>query len=125
MLKKLLKYFLNSKKLAPKMTDALRNKPIVVIYGCTGTGKTKLSIELAKKFKAEIINADAMQLYDGLPIITNKATKTEMQDVPHHLIGFLNPLKKDYKVVEYKKDAIKKVILTKKELFRLLEIDFF
>jgi tRNA dimethylallyltransferase len=109
MLKNLIKYFL--KKTTPKMTDILRNKPIVVIYGCTGTGKTKLSIELAKKFKAEIINADAMQMYNGLPIITNKATQTEMQDVPHNLIGFLNPLKKDYKVVEFKKDAIKKVIL--------------
>ncbi len=41
-----------------------RSKPLVIIYGCTGTGKTKLSIELAKKFpnKAEIINADAMQV---------------------------------------------------------------
>lgn len=44
-------------------------------------------MEIARKFRGEIINGDAMQLYHGLPIITNKITKEETKNVPHHLLG--------------------------------------
>ena len=82
-----------------------------VWIGCTGTGKTKLSIELAKKYKGEIINADALQLYQGLDIATNKATIEEMSNIPHHLIGYLDPMNKNYTVKDYKKKAIEIVSL--------------
>jgi tRNA dimethylallyltransferase len=64
---------------------------IPIITGPTGTGKTALSIETAVKFNAEIISADAYQVYKGMDIGTGKATKDEMQGVPHHLIDILNP----------------------------------
>lgn len=59
---------------------------VLVIAGATGVGKTSCSIELAKQFHGEIINGDAMQVYQGLDIGTAKITKAEMQDVAHHLI---------------------------------------
>eukprot|EP00055_Hartaetosiga_balthica_P015605 m.93283 g.93283 ORF g.93283 m.93283 type:complete len:492 (-) comp8909_c0_seq2:2079-3554(-) len=64
---------------------------IIVIIGCTGVGKTKLSIMLGEKFGGEILNTDAMQLYNGLDIITNKATVEEQSRIPHHLLGILPP----------------------------------
>lgn len=84
----------------------IRNKPVIIILGCTGTGKTKLSIELAKKYKGEIINADALQLYKGLDIATNKATSDEMSNIPHNLIAYLDPMNKNYTVKDYQKKAI-------------------
>ncbi|KAF1847751.1 tRNA isopentenyltransferase [Cucurbitaria berberidis CBS 394.84] len=62
-------------------------KPLVAIVGATGTGKSDLAVDIARKFNGEIINGDAMQLYRGLPIITNKLTQEEMRGVPHHLLG--------------------------------------
>ncbi|CAD5213678.1 unnamed protein product [Bursaphelenchus xylophilus] len=64
---------------------------LVVVAGCTGTGKSDLGVEIAKKFDGEVINADSMQLYKGLDIVTNKITDEEAQGIPHHLIGFLEP----------------------------------
>ena len=58
--------------LALKMADSV---PIVVILGATGAGKSKLALELAAKFGGEIISADAMQMYKGLDIVTNKVSK--------------------------------------------------
>lgn len=49
-------------------------KPVVFILGSTGTGKSDLAIALAKRFSGEVINADAMQLYKGLDIVTNKVS---------------------------------------------------
>lgn len=63
------------------------SKPtIVVIVGPTASGKTSLSLELAKKFNGEVINADSRQVYKGLDIGTEKITQEEMQGIPHHLI---------------------------------------
>ncbi|XP_059439384.1 adenylate isopentenyltransferase 3, chloroplastic [Corylus avellana] len=64
---------------------------IVILMGATGTGKSRLSIDLATRFAAEIINSDKMQAYEGLPIATNKVTEEEQRGVPHHLLGILNP----------------------------------
>lgn len=61
--------------------------PVVVVLGATGTGKTKLSLEVARRFHGEVVNADALQVYEGLPIATNKAPAAERGDVPHHLLG--------------------------------------
>ncbi|KAJ4351378.1 tRNA dimethylallyltransferase, mitochondrial [Didymosphaeria variabile] len=63
------------------------SKPLVAIVGATGTGKSDLAVELAQRFNGEVINGDAMQLYKGLPIITNKITEDEMKGVSHHLLG--------------------------------------
>ncbi|CBI27009.3 unnamed protein product, partial [Vitis vinifera] len=60
---------------------------VVVIMGATGTGKSKLSIDLATRFPAEIINSDKIQIYSGLDITTNKIQMHERQGVPHHLLG--------------------------------------
>lgn len=65
--------------------------PVVAVMGTTGAGKTKLSVDIAKAFDGEVINADAMQVYRGLDIITNKATKQEMQGIPHHLMDIKDP----------------------------------
>ena len=58
---------------------------IIVITGPTGVGKTKLSVELAKKYNGEIINADAMQIYKDLNIGTAKIRDDEKENIPHLL----------------------------------------
>lgn len=81
---------------------------IIVIAGPTGVGKTKLSIELAKKLNGEIINADSTQVFKGLNIATAKVTKEEMENIPHHLID-IKEITEDYTVYDYQKDARKKI----------------
>ena len=75
---------------------------IVVIIGPTGVGKTKLSLSLAKKYDAEIINADAMQIYKEMNIGTAKVTDT--LGVPHHLLS-IKSVNESYSVYEYQKDG--------------------
>ena len=77
---------------------------IVVIIGPTGVGKTKLSLSLAKKYDAEIINADAMQIYKEMNIGTAKVSDT--QGIPHHLLS-IKSVNDSYSVCEYQKDARK------------------
>ncbi len=81
---------------------------IIVITGPTGVGKTKLSLELAKKYNAEIINADSMQIYKELNIGTAKVE--DRMNIPHHLIDIVN-ISEYYSVFNYQKDA--RVILDK------------
>ena len=82
------------------------DKPkVIVICGPTASGKTKLSIELAKKLNGEIVSADSMQIYKDMTIGTAKPTKEEMQGIKHYLIDFVSPDTR-YNVAEYKKDAI-------------------
>ncbi len=81
---------------------------ILVIVGPTASGKSALSVRLAKKFNGEIISADSRQVYTGLDIGTGKITKKEMRGVPHHLLDVVNP-KKQFSVAEYKKLADKSV----------------
>ena len=61
--------------------------PLVAIIGATGTGKSQLAVSLAKQFDGEIINGDALQMYEGLPIITNKLKLEERGNIEHHLLG--------------------------------------
>lgn len=81
---------------------------ILAIVGPTGVGKTKLSIELAKIYNGEIINADSMQIYEGLDVGTAKVTKEEMQGIPHHLLS-IKKVTEDYSVFDYQKDARNKI----------------
>ncbi|XP_074368310.1 adenylate isopentenyltransferase 3, chloroplastic-like [Apium graveolens] len=64
---------------------------VLVVMGATGTGKSKLSIDLATRFSGEVVNSDKMQAYEGLDIITNKITEEEACDIPHHLLGIIDP----------------------------------
>ena len=68
-----------------------KKQKILAIIGPTASGKTRLSIDLAKKFNGEIISADSRQVYKGLNIGTEKATKKEMRGVPHYLIDVCEP----------------------------------
>ena len=77
---------------------------IIVITGPTAVGKTKLSIELAKKYNAEIINYDSVQIYKGMDIASAKVTREEAEGIPHHLIDFKN-YNEDYSVYDYQIDA--------------------
>ena len=84
-------------------------KPLVIcIVGPTASGKTALSVELAKKVNGEIISADSMQIYKKLSIGTAKVTKEEMQGITHHLVDFVD-LEEDFSVAEYKKLAYKEI----------------
>lgn len=81
---------------------------IIVIVGPTGIGKTKLSIELAKKLDAEIINGDSVSIYKKLDIGSAKPTLEEREGIPHHLIDIRN-VDEDYTVFDYQKDVRKKI----------------
>lgn len=82
---------------------------IIVITGPTAVGKTKLSVELAKKYNAEIINYDSVQIYKDMDIASAKVTKEEAEGVPHHLIDIKN-YDEDYSVYDYQIDARKTII---------------
>ena len=77
---------------------------IIVIVGPTGVGKTKLSIELAKRLDAEIINGDSVAIYKNLNIGSAKPTIEEMEGIPHHLIDIKN-YDEEYSVYDYQIDA--------------------
>ena len=77
---------------------------IIVVTGPTGVGKTKLSISLAKKYNAEIINGDAIQVYKGLDIGSAKVTKDEMDGVVHHLFD-IREVWEDYSIFDYQMDC--------------------
>ena len=79
---------------------------IIVIAGPTGVGKTKLSIELAKKYNAEIINADSVQVYKKIDIASAKVTEEEKEGIPHHLFD-IKEYDEDYTVYDYQIDARK------------------
>ncbi len=79
-------------------------KEIIVIVGPTGIGKTKLSIELAKKLNAEIINGDSVSVYKELNIGSAKPTLSEREGIPHHLLDLRN-IEEDYSVYNYQIDV--------------------
>ena len=81
-------------------------KDIIVIVGPTGIGKTKLSIELAKKLDAEIINGDSVSIYKRLDIGSAKPTIEEREGIPHHLID-IRDVNEEYTVFDYQKDVRK------------------
>ena len=77
---------------------------IIVITGPTGVGKTKLSIELAKRYNAEIINGDAIQVYKGLNVGSAKVTEEEKENIPHHLFD-IKEVDEEYSIYDYQKDC--------------------
>ncbi|TMX03195.1 hypothetical protein EJD97_017768, partial [Solanum chilense] len=67
--------------------EEFNKKKVIFIIGATGTGKSRLSVDLDTHFREEIFNSDKMQVYKRLEIITNKITNTEKQGVRHYLLG--------------------------------------
>ncbi|MDD7182768.1 tRNA (adenosine(37)-N6)-dimethylallyltransferase MiaA [Peptostreptococcus porci] len=82
--------------------------PILILTGPTAVGKTKLSIELAKKYDAEIISADSMQIYKYMDIGSAKVTNEEMDNIPHHMIDIVEP-DVDFSVSEFRDLATEKI----------------
>ena len=79
---------------------------IICIAGPSGIGKTKMSVELAKKYNAIVVNADATQIYKELNIGSAKITEEEKEGIPHFLFDIKSP-DEDYSVSDYQKDARK------------------
>ena len=73
------------------MAESCKKPQVILLGGPTATGKTALSVGLAKRFGGEVISADSMQIYKGLDVGTAKIMPEEMQGVPHHLLDFLSP----------------------------------
>lgn len=81
---------------------------VVAIVGPTASGKTALSIKMAKAFDGEIINGDAMQVYKGLDIGTAKIREEEMEGIPHHLLSIKEPTE-SFSVAEYQQLVRQKI----------------
>jgi len=81
------------------------NNKLVVILGPTASGKTGLSIKLAKRFNGEVVSADSRQVYKGMDIGSGKVTKKEMAGIPHYLLSIANP-KRKFSVAQYRKLAL-------------------
>ena len=77
---------------------------VIVILGPTAVGKTKLSVELAKRLHGEVINADSTQVYQDMNIATAKVTEEEKENIPHHLFD-IKRMTEDYSVSDYQKDV--------------------
>ena len=70
------------------------SKKIILLAGPTASGKSKLAIEIAKKIKGEIINADSMQVYKDFSILSSRPSKADLKKITHHLYGFLSSKKR-------------------------------
>ena len=86
----------------------MQKPTVIVICGPTASGKTALSIELAKKINGEIISADSMQIYKDMDIGTAKPDENEKEGIKHYLLDFVEPDKR-YSVAEFKIDATKAI----------------
>ena len=89
-------------------------KRIILLYGPTASGKSKLAVDIAKKFNGEIINADSMQIYKEIKILSARPTK---EDIKHHLYGFIS-VKKNFSVGIWHELAAKKIkkIISKRKI---------
>lgn len=81
---------------------------VIVICGPTASGKTSLSIEVAKKIDGEIISCDSMQIYKDMNIGTAKPTVEEMQGIPHYMLDFVLPSER-YSVADFKEAATDRI----------------
>lgn len=82
--------------------------PLIVLLGPTASGKTALSLKLAREFNGEIVSADSRQVYLGLTIGTDKILESEREGIPHHLIDVTDPDKR-FTVSDFKKMAEEKI----------------
>ena len=86
---------------------------IILIYGPTASGKSKFAVKLAKKISGQIINADSMQVYKELKVLTARPFKKDHQNIKHHLYGFQNA-KKNFSTGDWLKLANQKILQCKK-----------
>jgi len=107
----LIKKKIKDKRLKAKKKSKAK---IIFIVGPTAAGKTETAVFLAKKINAEIISADSMQIYKGMPILTSKPKMALRKKVKHYLIDFIPP-SKEYNVSQYCKDALDKIDLILKK----------
>ena len=85
------------------------SKPkVIAIVGPTSSGKTSLSINIARTFRGEVISADSRQVYKGMDLGTGKVTEEEVQGIPHHLIDIVHPIE-IYTAAQFKLDASKAI----------------
>lgn len=83
-----------------------RKQPLLVLIGPTAVGKTKLSLDIAKAWNAEIISGDSMQVYRGMDIGTAKIPQEEREGIPHHLIDICDP-DYAYSVADFQSEAVR------------------
>jgi tRNA dimethylallyltransferase len=90
----------------------MSQQKMILVAGPTASGKSALALDLARKIRGAIINADAMQIYEGLPVLTAQPSESERQEIPHELYGALNPAEASSAGVwlALAKDAIAKAI---------------
>ena len=81
---------------------------IILISGPTASGKSKFAVKIAKKIQGEIINADSMQVYKKLKILTTRPNKIEQKKIKHHLYGFVD-LNEKFSTGQWLSPAIKKI----------------
>ena len=87
---------------------------IILIYGPTASGKSNYAVKLSKKIKGEIINADSMQIYKELKILSARPLKKDYQKIKHHLYGFQD-VKKNFSTGDWLKLANKKILEIKRK----------
>lgn len=80
--------------------------PLIVVLGPTASGKTSLSIRIAKAFNGEVVSADSRQIYKYMDVVTEKVTEAEMQGVPHYLINIVEP-DGEFTLADFKRHALK------------------
>ncbi|KAL4976176.1 IPP transferase-domain-containing protein [Aspergillus desertorum] len=82
-------------------------RPLVAVVGATGTGKSKLAVDIASRFNGEVINGDAMQMYRGLPIITNQIPVEERNGIPHHLISCIDLEENPWRISMFRRECLR------------------
>lgn len=82
---------------------------LYILTGPTASGKTSISIELAKRMNTEIVSADSIQIYRGMDIGSAKPTKKEQQGITHHMIDVALPTERDYSVIKYRDSALESI----------------
>ncbi|KAG4971754.1 hypothetical protein AAZX31_13G253700 [Glycine max] len=85
-------------------SETKKKEKVIVISGPTGSGKSRLALELAKRLNGEIVSADSVQVYRGLDVGSAKPSPNERKEVPHHLVDILHP-SEDYSVGQFFEDA--------------------
>lgn len=86
----------------------MKKQPLLILAGPTASGKTSLSLQLARRLNGEIISADSMQVYRGMDIGTAKITPEEMDGIPHHLIDIIEP-DEEWNVMSFCRLAAEKI----------------
>ncbi|XP_068661123.1 adenylate isopentenyltransferase 5, chloroplastic-like [Aristolochia californica] len=82
---------------------------VVFVLGATGTGKSKLAIELSTRFSGEVINSDKIQVYQGMDVVTNKVTAEEESLVRHHLLNVVDDPDADFTADDFRHEVVRAV----------------